>query len=78
MKEVEDKEGNDVDEVDGGDVAVTTTELTDTSELETVSIQSCNNGIFIFYECFISECVYFFFMLSFQACDWDSFAITGS
>ena len=39
MKEVEDKEGSDVDEVDGGDVAVTTPELTDTSVLETVSIQ---------------------------------------
>lgn len=41
MKEVEDKEGNGVDEVDGGDVAMTTTELTATSELETVSIQGC-------------------------------------
>ena len=39
MKEVEDKEGNDVDEVDGGDVVVTTTELTDASQVETVSIQ---------------------------------------
>ena len=39
VKEVEDKEGNDVDEVDGGDVVVTTTELTDTSQVEMVSIQ---------------------------------------